>query len=720
MINFINLHRNLYGTVWHQVFEEWKDSNGLGPFAGQGWWWYKWEHWCVAVDFEVGQVISYVNGIKDGDTITGDSHFKDPLKVANNHSFEEDLVTDILIGCNFFDLREKTNFRSMGKMTEMHLFDRILTVNEMVGITTACNSEKERLEGNIINFNKDTFEIFGNNTKEIQISTEEWCPERPFSATFFPHAWTFPTTAAKDLCQKINRTLIAITSEEILTHFRHFLTYMANGGEGHNGWIPSNVVKNEAAESGWADPVTGNDSILPWSANHPIDSPSFTYTRIETWDHHLPPYTISRSSQSNGFWGTCFCVSKDPSAYIFKIKILGLCWSSLYDYRYAYNYENAHTWVGKNNGTIQYKDGENWIFTSMTTNNRDGPFLTVITPAKKTGLALGTHDVPMPDDLCTKGKKDKVVKLTITACADNEFTCFDGNCIPFEQRCNRIVDCPDTSDERDCLILQLDKNTYIKEYPPVTVDENYDLIKVPVNISIEILNILDINEVTANFEVSFKLHQTWYDDRHTYVNLKAEDDLNTLTNTEKDDIWKPFVIFSNTKTQEAVITDEKVIARVGMKGKHKAGDRTEAIRSYYFKGAENTITFSRIYDRKFICEYDMAWYPFDVQKCEITLQPFGNTGKYISLIRDSIKYLGKLDLSKYYIKQWKFMAKDTETGDGVEGYFVLFISWETHLFISSSDISWPEITWYANNNLHSDNSCQHYWPHHQLLQTILL
>ena len=70
---------------------------------------------------------------------------------------------------------------------------------------------------------------------------------------------------------------------------------------------------------------------------------------------------------------------------------------------------------------------------------------------------------------------------------------------------------------------------------------------------------------------------------------------------------------------------------------------------------------------KFICEYDMAWYPFDVQKCEITLQPFGNTGKYISLIRDSIKYLGKLDLSKYYIKQWKFMAKDTETGDGVEG-----------------------------------------------------
>ena len=115
------------------------------------------------------------------------------------------------------------------------------------------------------------------------------------------------------------------------------------------------------------------------------------------------------------------------------------------------------------------------------------------------------------------------------------------------------------------------------------------------------------------------------------------------------------------------MTDEKVMASIGKLGEHKAGDRTEAIRAYYFKGAENTITFSRIYDIGFICDYNMAWYPFDVQTCELTLQPFGNTGKYISLIRDNIKYLGELDLSKYYIKQWKFMAKDTDTGDGVEG-----------------------------------------------------
>ena len=281
MVNFINLHRNNWGTVWHQVHEEWAESNGLGPFAGQGWDWYKWEHWCVAVDFEAGQVISYVNGIKDGDDISGDEKFMDPLNKANEFSFEEDMITDVLIGCNFFDLRESTNFRSMGRMTELHLFDRILTVNEMIEMTTPCGGKK--IEGNLINFKKDTFSIYGDNTKEIEISTEEWCPERPISATVFPDAWNFPITHAKTLCKKIKRSVIAITDDETFVHFRHFLTYMANGGEGFVGWIGSNVEKNDAAESGWADPITGNDSILPWGANHPMDGAGFTFTRIDYW-----------------------------------------------------------------------------------------------------------------------------------------------------------------------------------------------------------------------------------------------------------------------------------------------------------------------------------------------------------------------------------------------------------------------------------------------------
>jgi hypothetical protein len=203
----------------------------------------------------------------------------------------------------------------MGKMSNFQLFDRILTVNEMIGMTTCAG---EKIEGNLMNFKTDTFTVYGDNTKEIQISTEEWCPERQFSATIFPAAWTFPTTYAKELSKKIKRSAIAITDEATKDNFLHYLTYMASAAEGFNGWIVSNVDKNEAAVSGWADPITGNDSILPWAANHPMDAPSYTYTRIDTWDHNA----ITRSSQSNGFYGIAFCVSKDHNGYRFKVKYL--------------------------------------------------------------------------------------------------------------------------------------------------------------------------------------------------------------------------------------------------------------------------------------------------------------------------------------------------------------------------------------------------------------
>ena len=63
----------------------------------------------------------------------------------------------------------------------------------------------------------------------------------------------------------------------------------------------------------------------------------------------------------------------------------------------------------------------------------------------------------------------------------------------------------------------------------------------------------------------------------------------------------------------------------------------------------------------------MAWYPFDLQRCELLLKPFGNTGKYVYLINNDIHYLDKMDLSKYCIKQWQAMSQETDTGTGVEG-----------------------------------------------------
>ena len=244
----------------------------------------------------------------------------------------------------------------------------------------------------------------------------------------------------------------------------------------------------------------------------------------------------------------------------------------------------------------------------------------------------------------------------------------------------------------------------------MSVDADYNLIKVPINVSIDILKILDINEVEGTFKVSFELHSSWVDDRLIYANLKRDTDLNTLTEQEKEDLWTPNIVFSNTESQDSVIKDRKVIAKISRIGSARAGGPDEAIKTFYFQGADNQITFSRIYDIHFLCSYDMAWYPFDLQRCELLLKPFGNTGKYIYLVNSEINYFGKMDLSKYYIKQWKFESKKTSTGTSVAGrsiYMMIKI-----IFTDRVNLPWKTPPQCANHGLHSLCPTQHYWSHY--------
>ena len=76
---------------------------------------------------------------------------------------------------------------------------------------------------------------------------------------------------------------------------------------------------------------------------------------------------------------------------------------------------------------------------------------------------------------------------------------------------------------------------------------------------------------------------------------------------------------------------------------------------------------SRVYDVDWICEYDMAWYPFDTQSCGMIFQvgafssppcqlesslaqTEGNTGEFVELVVSGLKYIGPKDLTQYFIR----------------------------------------------------------------------
>ena len=53
--------------------------------------------------------------------------------------------------------------------------------------------------------------------------------------------------------------------------------------------------------------------------------------------------------------------------------------------------------------------------------------------------------------------------------------------------------------------------------------------------------------------------------------------------------------------------------------------------TYIYEGRENPLTASRIYNTEFLCEYYLAYYPFDTQKCTMVFRMKGNFGTFVDL-----------------------------------------------------------------------------------------
>jgi len=73
----------------------------------------------------------------------------------------------------------------------------------------------------------------------------------------------------------------------------------------------------------------------------------------------------------------------------------------------------------------------------------------------------------------------------------------------------------------------------------------------------------------------------------------------------------------------------------------------------YYAGSENQIRMSRFYNQRFTCDYQMGWYPFDVQKCKMDLSIKKGFAPFTKLLADQLRYDGPPALTKYDIQETK-------------------------------------------------------------------
>ena len=91
----------------------------------------------------------------------------------------------------------------------------------------------------------------------------------------------------------------------------------------------------------------------------------------------------------------------------------------------------------------------------------------------------------------------------------------------------------------------------------------------------------------------------------------------------------------------------------------------------YFRGYDNPILLRRFYNSRFLCDYKMQWYPFDVQKCNLDLAMKPSFEPFAKLVVEKLQFVGDQNLAKYTIKNFTMDVIRLEESSAVRVQVVL-------------------------------------------------
>ena len=322
----------------------------------------------------------------------------------------------------------------------------------------------------------------------------------------------------------------------------------------------------------------------------------------------------------------CFCqYDRQP-----LLKLRGLCGSWFENVhaidRYftptqMYSAPNDMFLIGDKTSRMTYnQQTKQWKITSARSN------ISAVTKIAKTSYAMGKYEWFIENDECNDGLP-YTTWLKLTGCLSDydenwvkhhRFTCNDGQCIMLEERCNQIKNCEDGSDEKDCQLLIL-KDGYNKNVPPIIVTTDFNLIPTPVSISIVLMKIVAMEETQHSIDFQFEIILKWKDNRAIYQNLKKDKNLNALVQDDIYSLWLPYVIYENTDMKEAVQLEEgvtkttMVVNRDQEKGSDSDFSMDQVDEVAQFNGDANTLIMRQTYTKRFQCQYELHYYPFDKQ-----------------------------------------------------------------------------------------------------------
>ena len=232
-------------------------------------------------------------------------------------------------------------------------------------------------------------------------------------------------------------------------------------------------------------------------------------------------------------------------------------------------------------------------------------------------------------------------------------------------RCDGKNDCADESDEAECKSFVQSVGYDRFKVPPALQNET----KHKLFVAIDIWDIVEINERDGFFRCTHQITRKWIDQKVTFQNLQRKIELNHINPEDRSLLWKPWTIFKNTEARDkSAQTDARQVWRVipNSNFSFTYADKTFLHNTYLFDGTSNLINYEISYTVEFLCNFQMAWFPFDTQSC--TMEMYQDEDS-IQLVPESVHYSGH-ELSQHFIRN---ITMCTGNVGGKEGIIVEII-----------------------------------------------
>ena len=406
-------------------------------------------------------------------------------------------------------------------------------------------------------------------------------------------------------------------------------------------WLP--IFKSETNGKWMSDDLSFVE-FTKWHAGQPnggkdVKKCAVLDREFEYWDEDC--------NQKNCF----YCNMEDFT--LFRLKGLYQSDSYIWDHKFVIRSKalvgGKPTWKGFTSNIIQWnEDGQSWEMLDQVNNFQ------IATLNGSNEVPVGEHVWSLQhNDICSNMVKGSQINLMLSKCTEFEFSCSDGSCIPIDRKCDYVADCFDKSDEVMCSTLNKeDMESYDVGILDIITNEKNEIIKNPINISIDINNIESIEEVQMRFTADFTVNAEWLDTRLTWNDLNQHSYLNMPSEQEKKQFWIPKFVFGNSENNLEIPIDSKAKVLVKMKGPPTMSDQFHLKETAHFSGAGNPLLLSRNFNERFKCDFNLRYYPFDTQSCIILINANNKMKNFVQLTPSRLDYIGPTHLQNFEVLDW--------------------------------------------------------------------